>query len=204
MATLVTDPILEGQLLEERRASGGDQHDEVWDGVYVMSPLADDEHQDLVAGLTTVFNISVTWAGLGLVRPGVNVTDREDDWTKNYRCPDVVVFLNGTTARNRETHWLGGPDLAVEVLSRGDRTLDKLPFYAAVGTRELLVIDRDPWTLTLYRLQDGALTRAGASDLTAPEPLASMVVPLTFRLVPDDGRPRIEIVHHDSPQRWTV
>ena len=45
MSLLVSDPELKERLLAERRASGGDRYDEVWDGVYVMSPLADDEHQ---------------------------------------------------------------------------------------------------------------------------------------------------------------
>ncbi len=204
MATLINDPILEDRLLEERRASGGDRYDEVWDGVYVMSPLADDEHQDLAAGLTFAFYATVSVAGLGRVRPGVNVTDREDDWRKNYRCPDVVVFLNDTSAQNRGSHWLGGPDFAVEIASPGDRSRDKLAFYARVGTRELLLIDRDPWVVELYRLQEGVLTLAGTSRLETSEPLASTVLPLSFRLVPWEGRPRVEVVHQGDRQRWMV
>ena len=48
MATLVIDPGLERALLERRRASRGDRWDEVWDGVYVMAPLPNMEHQELV------------------------------------------------------------------------------------------------------------------------------------------------------------
>ena len=34
----------------------------------------------------------------GVVFAGCNVTDREDDWMQNYRCPDVAVFLKGNPA----------------------------------------------------------------------------------------------------------
>ena len=108
MAALITDPILERQLIAQRQASGADKFDEVWEEVYVMAPLANDEHQDLVSDLTAVLVMAVDWAGLGKVRPGVNVSDREDDWHHNYRCPDLVVFLRDTRAKNCGTHWCGG------------------------------------------------------------------------------------------------
>jgi len=54
--------------------------------------------------------------------------------------PDVLVFSNDTAAIDRKSHWLGGPELAIEIVSPGDKTLEKLDFYAAVKTQELLVI----------------------------------------------------------------
>ena len=191
-------------LLAQRKEWGGDRFDEVWDEVYVMSPLADVEHQELVSGLTTVLNLVIGWPGLGTVLPGANVTDREHDWTKNYRVPDVLVFLRGNLAQNRRTHWLGGPELAVEIVSRGDRSREKLAFYAAVGTRELLIVDRDPWALELYRSNDGVMDRVGLSTTKAAEVIASTVVPLTFRLLAGEARPVIEIRHTDGVQRWSI
>ena len=47
MALVSIDPIELASLIRDRRESGGDRYDEVWDGVYVMSPLADNEHQQL-------------------------------------------------------------------------------------------------------------------------------------------------------------
>ena len=58
--------------------------------------------------------------------PGCNVSDRPKRWKKNYRCPDVAVFLPGNPAEDRETHWFGGPDFAVEILSPYDRSREKL------------------------------------------------------------------------------
>jgi hypothetical protein len=51
MPTLVMDPKIEEELLANRRAWGGDKFDEVWDGVYVVSPLANNEHMALMANL---------------------------------------------------------------------------------------------------------------------------------------------------------
>jgi Uma2 family endonuclease len=206
MATLIRTSELEERLHAERRASGADRWDEVWEGMYVMAPLPNDEHQYLQQRLSTILDLVIGFEGKGDVRPGVNVSDRED-WTTNYRCPDVVVFLKGTTAQNRNTFWLGGPDFAIEIVSPDDASRDKLEFYARVGVRELLIIDRDPWSLELYRLQGRRMISAGQSvGATVPnaDTLQSRVVPLTFRLIQGRVRPLIEVTHEDGVQRWTV
>jgi Uma2 family endonuclease len=204
MVALITDPLLEKQLIAQRQAAGADKHDEVWEGEYVMSAMADDSHQGLVSDLTTVLTIAVHWAGLGRVRPGLIVSDREEDWQFNYRCPDVVVFLKDTQAKNCGTHWVGGPDFAIEVVSKNDRTLEKLPFYASVGTRELLVIDRQPLSLTLYRLQNEELAEAGQSTHDDPANLISEIVPLSWQIVTEQGELVVSIRHQDGVQQWLV
>ena len=57
--------------------------------------------------------------------------------------------------------WLGGPDLAIEIMSPGEQIAEKIDLYSRFATRELEVIDRDPWALTLYRLHDGAFCIEG-------------------------------------------
>ncbi|MGH7214379.1 MAG: hypothetical protein ACREIT_06420 [Tepidisphaeraceae bacterium] len=47
MAMMVLDPLVEKRLKAEREALGLDRHDEVWEGVYMTAPLANNEHQDL-------------------------------------------------------------------------------------------------------------------------------------------------------------
>ena len=178
--------------------------DEVWDGVHVVSPSANNEHQGLVMDLGVIFHSVLHWSRVGLVRPAVNVSDREHQWEHNYRVPDLVVYLNGTTARDLDTHWMGGPDFAVEIVSRGDRSREKFDFYAKVGTRELLIIDRYPWILELYRLTEGVMQLVGKSSLDRPDVLVSEVLPLSFRLVEGEPRPRIEVVHSDGLQRWSA
>ena len=204
MALVVLDPSVEERLKAEREASGLDRYDEVWEGVYMMAPLANTEHQGLQSGLAVAIRTAVGWDDAIHVHAGANVSDRQDDWTHKYRIPDVVVVFPGGAARDCGTHWCGGPDFCAEITSPGDRSRDKLDFYAGIGVRELLLIDRDPWALELYRLSDGQLRLVGRSDLDKQEVLASAVVPTSFRLVPGAKRPAIEVAHRDGVQRWLV
>jgi Uma2 family endonuclease len=204
MATYVTDPFVEGRLRADREASGGDRFDEVWEGVYFMPPLANDEHQELATRIGAVLQIVVGWDGPHRVYVGVNVSDREEGWEDNYRIPDVAVFLEGGPARDCGTHWCGGPDFAIEILSPGDRSREKLAFYAGLGVRELLLIDRDPWAVELYQNRDGELIQTGQSSLDQPAPLASETLPLTFCLRAGRTRPILDVAHTDGVQRWSV
>lgn len=203
MTLIVTDPRERERLIAERRASGADRFDEVWEGDYVMAPLVDDEHQDLQLTIGSILREAMLPHG-ALVRAGVNVSDRDEGWEFNFRCPDVVVFLADTSARNCGSHWVGGPEFAVEILSPGDRTPKKLPFYASVNVRELLVVARDPWSLELFRLHDGELASVGKVDVSSGESLASEVLPLSFRLVTGSPRPVIEVSHRETPQVWSA
>lgn len=205
MVMLVTEPGVEERLIAERRAAGIDHHDEVWEGVYVVSPIANNEHQWLAFELAAIIQAVIRAAGMnGRTFPGVNVSDQEADWRQNFRVPDVAVFLAGNPAQDRETHWFGGPDFAVEIVSPGDRSLEKVPFYAAVGVRELLIVDRAPWTLQLFRLDSRRVVSVEQSTIEQPGALASQVLPLSFRLVPGNPRPQIEVLQRDSRQQWLV
>ncbi len=201
MVMVVLDPDRQRLILRRRRAIGADHHDEVWNGVYVMSPDPDNRHQSLVFTLTRHL-----WAALGegpeiQVFPGVNISDRREGWKKNYRVPDVAVFLPGNPAEDMEAFWFGGPDFAVEILSPHDRSRKKLDFYAKVGVRELLLIDRRPWSLELYRLDRGRLARA---EVDPDGSLSSWVLPIRLRLADGDPTPKIAIEHADDGRRWLI
>ena len=204
MALMVLDPAMEQRLKADREASGLDRHDEVWEGVYMMAPLANTEHQEIQSGLAAAIRNAVGWGNGIQVHAGGNVSDREDDWTHNYRIPDVVIVFPGSAARDCGTHWCGGPDFCVEITSPGDRSRDKLDFYAGIAVRELMLIDRYPWSLELYHLTAHRLELVGRSDVTATAVLSSGVVPVSFRLVPGKTRPMIEVSHRDGVQRWLV
>src|SRR5215213_2867012 len=107
MAALILDKSLERRLIARRRRLGIDRFDEVWDGVYVMVPPGDIEHFEVASDLVSVLTTVVKWEGLGSVLAGVAISDRKEGWTKNFRVPDVSVFLNSTTAENCRTHWFG-------------------------------------------------------------------------------------------------
>jgi len=195
ISLMVNDPQLVSELIAERQARQLDRNDEVWEGVYMMSPLANNEHRSLATQLSAAIVTMVDWSNLGRTLTRANVSDRRDDWTGNYRIPDVLVFKAQTSAEDCGTHWFGGPELAVEIVSPGDRTLEKLDFYARVGTQELLVIDRDPWQLTLYRVNlDRKMVPVAVSRFEMPARVDLGVFPLSFRLNPQTNTKTLDVI----------
>jgi Uma2 family endonuclease len=203
MATMILDPLVENEVLTQRAASDGERFDEVWEGVYVRSPLPDNEHQEIASRLNTAIQNSVGWSSDIKILPGVNVSNRRRSWKSNYRCPDVAAFAANTKARNCGTDWYGGPDFAVEITSPHDRSREKLEFYGKVGVIELLLIDRKKWKLELYRLSGEELELEGTSSVKDSKRLACRVLGVTFRLVAGRPRPAIEVKRGDG-QSWLV
>jgi hypothetical protein len=80
-------------------------------------------------------------------------------------------------------------------VSPGEDPRQKNEFYAKVGTREVLIVDRDPWSVELYQLRSGKLVLAGTSNAANPVVLTSGVLPLTFEVRPGTPRPTILITH---------
>jgi Uma2 family endonuclease len=204
MPVLILDPWYAEQIRTKRQTESPNARDEVWDGVLVMPPLPNIEHQIMVTDLSLAFAAVIDRAAGDLALAGANVSDRNKDWENNYREPDVLVVLHTNPAKNRGTHWVGGPDLAVEIVSPGEDPRQKLDFYAKVKTREVLVIDRDPWAVELYRLKRGKLVLVGKSDLADPAVLASAALPLTFQLKAGKPRPTILVSHTANKQTWTA
>jgi Uma2 family endonuclease len=205
MALVSLGPCQFKRLLRHRRRCGGDRYDEVWDGVYVMAPLADNEHQSVGFKLAVTFADALGPAEKIQIFPGCNVSDQPERWRRNYRCPDVAVFLPGNPAIDRKTYWFGGPDFAVEVMSRFDRARKKFDFYKKVGVRELLLVDRHPWSIEFHRAETAGWLLVGRCDLKdRSEAIPSEVLGLTFRLVAGASRPQIEVVKTDTGKEWLV
>jgi Uma2 family endonuclease len=204
MAMFIADSLVVQQLIAEREASGADRYDEVWEGVYVMNPLPNNQHQEIVTRLSSVLTELLTAQSLGNVFAGVNVSDRVGGWEHNFRAPDVAVYLRENSAVDCGTHWCGGPDIAFEIVSPGDRSREKLPFYAQVGTREVYVLDRAPWSLEHCVLEDERLVLAGQSSCEAGESLSSRALPITLQLVTGEPRPRVEIASTADGRRWSA
>jgi Uma2 family endonuclease len=203
----ILDPAQARDFIHRRQQSDIDKYDEVWDGVYVVPPLANNPHQSLVGFLTAILHEIVVMPGRGLVLPGANVSDRRTGWEHNYRDPDLVVVLNDGRAVDCTTHWMGGPDFLVEIRSPGDETDEKIPFYSRIQVRELLIIHRDTRELQLLR-HDGQELRSVEPTLSRGKNwhwLVSEVVPLAFRLVSQRGVPRTQVRRTDTKRgTWMV
>lgn len=205
MTALILDAGLEKRLIEERQAWGADKHDEVWEGVYVMAALPDDEHQEIAARLVRILDETLGDTAGARVRGGVNLAGLDvEDWKQDFRVPDVALFLRDTAAANRETHWRGPADFLVEITSPGDRTREKVPSYETLGVVELLIVDRHGWNLELYRHDGARLRLVGTSSPESGEALRSRSLDLAFQLVPAEGRPRIRVTHPASGRAWDV
>ena len=176
---LVLDPATCGRMIANRRESLAYRKDEVWEGIYHMSPDPTNEHQRLVNEFGFVFNLIVKPLG-GQVMPGGNITDREVDWTFNFRCPDVTVMLPGCKVKDIESALVGGPDFLVEVLSPYDKSREKLDFYAQLGVREVLFVDPKQRELELFALAGDTLPSRGVASAQNGAELHSGVLPRCF------------------------
>jgi len=204
MTALIADPELAERIIAERRAKGWDRKDEVWDGMYIIMAPKDIEHQQLVGELMVAIYEVIDASAGGMVLPGFNISDRTDDWTFNYRCPDVGVLLAGNPAQVFEAHICGPADFLVEIVSPGDKSRDKFDFYGELGVRELLLVDRYPWSLELYRHNGSELVPAGRSSLPQSEVFTSSVLPLSFQLVAAEPRPEIRIAEVGGTRIWAA
>ncbi len=77
MATLIMDRHFAECLRQQRVAAGSDRWDEVWEGTYMMTPLPNNEHQQIVNRLAAIFEETVGWSDESFVLPGTNVSDRD-------------------------------------------------------------------------------------------------------------------------------
>ncbi len=201
-AVVILNPVLAEQYLADREALPEDRRrEEVWDGVTYIMPDPNPEHSEILVTFIWAFR-SVFFPEAGhLLQGPTNVSDRARGWKQNYRCPDMCLFLAGNAAVRRQAHWQGGPDFALEIVSPGDRSRDKLDFYAGVGTREVLILDRDPWQIELYQLSRGKMRLRGTVP-PGKRVVTSAVAPLSFQLVRSEPRPKVKVVHTETGQEW--
>src|ERR1019366_895911 len=99
MSVLICDELVGRDFIEQRKALGIDGHDEVWEGVYVVAPLANNEHQAMMFRLVVALAEVFPAPSDVRVFPGVNVSDRDEGWMQNFRVPDVAVFFPGNPAK---------------------------------------------------------------------------------------------------------
>ncbi len=169
MRTVVLDPPtagLEG-LRENRRRSGLDRLDEVWEGVLHMVPAPGFGHATLGAQLKSLLRAPAVAAGL-TVTDEFNLGEDEHD----FRVPDGGLHRPGAGGT-----WLPTAALVVEIVSPGDESWEKLPFYAAHDVDELLIVDPQERSMDWLRLLDGkyrAVERSGLIDC-GPSELAKQI-----------------------------
>lgn len=170
MPTLVLDPppqALEA-LQERRRRSGLDRFDEVWEGVLHMVPAPLGEHADISQQLAVALDGPARAAGLFPTMAEFNLGASEDD----FRVPDGGIHRT----RPRGV-WHTTAALVVEIVSPGDESWQKLPFYAAHNVDEVLIVDPAAHIVHWLALTEGEyreVQRSGLID-TGPAELAERI-----------------------------
>ncbi len=183
--------------LRERRQLDLDRLDEMWEGELHMVPPPSFDHQDVVGELYAFLRAEVKRRGPGKVIPGAGVHEPSDP-EHSYRVPDLSYVAGGNAGVIQERGIVGPADAVIEVRSPGDETYEKFPFFAGLGIREVVVIDRDTRRPEAYRL-------AGKQYLAvAPAPdgwVTAEVLGVRLRRLPDRDVLRVEAL--DNPGRWT-
>ena len=132
-------------LVEERRRLGIDKHDERWEGEWHFVNPPNSWSPRLNGALLVVLGPLAVRAGLSPTAGAGVFADLETDW----RVPDQVHARPDQEIEEG----LIGAELVVEVRSPDDESYAKLPFYAARGVTEALIVHRAR-RFELYRLDD--------------------------------------------------
>jgi Uma2 family endonuclease len=133
-------------LIERRRQAGVDRLDEVWEGVLHMVPAASFEHARISQQLAVLLDGLARQAGLLATMSAFSIGESAED----FRVPDGGLHRPGAAGV-----WLSTAALVVEILSPGDETWQKLPFFAAHRVDEVLIVDPSDPTVTWLGLRDG-------------------------------------------------
>jgi Uma2 family endonuclease len=156
-------------LLEERRRLGVDRWDEMWSGELHMVPPPAERHQSLGSELLAVLRPLARARGLKIAYE-IGLFSADDD----YRVPDLGVYQpDQASARGLEN----AAELVVELVSPGDESRAKLPWYAT-RVREVVLVDRDTLAVEVFR--------ADRDRVAGVEPPASEVLGCAFERLDDD------------------
>ncbi len=149
------------RIIEQRRATGADLYDEVWEGEYHMAPAPHPFHASLDQQMAEI--LGPLARRLGLVALDTCNVGRLDD----YRVPDRSVHRTQPT----ET-FVPTAALVVEVVSAHDESWAKFDFYAAHGVDEVVIVDGHDRTVDWLALVDGAyrpVDRSAVLDVAVDE-----------------------------------
>jgi Uma2 family endonuclease len=146
---------------------------ELINGELIKMPLAGLPHGRITARLTAALGQFVWYHELGEVYtadPGFQLT-----WNPDTVLGPDIAFISKERLEKRgdiKGYWSGPPDLAVEVLSPGDRRgkVDrKVSRWFGFGTKQVWIVDQKRSTITVYRSEADATTFSGSDYLEAPD-----------------------------------
>lgn len=149
-------------MLQERKRTGADRWDEMWEGVLHMTAAPNKRHTRLQVQMHN-------WLDEHWARPRGNQVDllvnvaSVGGWPHDYRIPDLVLLTADRFSIDHDDYYEGAPTAVVEIRSPGDETWEKLAFYAKIGVPEVWVVDRDTRVPQVLRLVEAAYEETPAS-----------------------------------------
>jgi Uma2 family endonuclease len=128
---------------------------ELVEGVLHMMSPSGWRHGDIVGRLHAVLGHYIVQNNLGMVMGAETgfLLARNPD---TVRAPDVAFIAHANLPKTppKEAFWPGAPDLAVEVISPGDKPAEvkeKMEAWLTAGTKLLWKVDGKAQTVTVYR-----------------------------------------------------
>jgi len=141
-------------VLEDRKRTGADQWDEMWEGVLHVVPSPTNPHQDLAGDLHTY--LAVHWARPRKAKAYYEVNLASvGGWDHDYRIPDLLLLTRDRFSIDKGAYFEGAPNVVVEIHSAGDEAYEKLDFYARLGVPEVWIINRDTKEPEIHVLKRG-------------------------------------------------
>jgi hypothetical protein len=145
-------------LIADRRATGADLYDEVWEGDYHMNPAPRKSHAGLDDEIAAALRPHAK--RLGLLPTGIFNLGEPDD----FRVPD-----RGLHRSHEDLVWCPTAALVVEILSPDDEAWAKLPFYAAREVDEVVIADPAERTVVWLERDGDRYCRVDRSALLGVE-----------------------------------
>lgn len=141
--------------LARRRREGLDDRDEVWKGVYHVAPHEHSRNGRVAGRLVRLLMEPADAAGLDL---GLSFNLGEPD---DFRVPDVGYHRD----QGDRGAWVATAALVIEILSPGDESVAKLPFYAEHGVGEVWLVDPLEHTVVMQVPSGGSYVSSPRSPL---------------------------------------
>jgi Uma2 family endonuclease len=142
------------ELIDQRRRTGADLYDEMWEGEYHMAPAPHRSHGLLDYRLGRILGPLADRAGLFGSGP-FNLGDQFD-----YRVPD-----QGYHRDEAPRTWVPTAAVVVEIVSPDDESWAKLDFYAAHEVDEVLIVDPEARRVTWLTRDGNGYAEAEGSAL---------------------------------------
>lgn len=170
MLVLLTDDHLE-EVQVRRREWGADRHDEVWNGIHHLPPVG--RHSSLQQVLALLLGSGAGGHGLVPVLGAFELRELDDHRASDVAPPRVRGDQASTAA------------LAVEIVTRGDDTQQRLRVFAADRVGELVIIDLGRRTVDWFALVGSEYERIEMSRLIdlGPARLAEMMAATSIRTI---------------------